>query len=302
MDLVGSMDLVELRAACAHHLGHEVEWRQKLSHPEYDTSLGLASGSSVGLNKYHTVVHEATLRKGHQHHQGKSQDGVCGRATCLVAYPRWLAFQRGHFHWHKQVFQARIDRNRQQTLQHHPLGLRDQLLDNNWQRLSWGTKMKNIADRGIVKATVQHQTAGQTQHNTIVPQLLSFWMLFNWDGQIVWSPAQEPSHVITFISWVAKEQSAFGLVGEDDGGGDIFLPLSVQTHPDQLRLGSFSEKYQDGRCFVEVLGKFSCRAFERGISQDHSGTLPLTGWLDNRLWNRNILRILTWNMSTRSKD
>jgi len=86
MDLVGSMDLVGLQVACAHRLGHEVEWREELSNPEYDRGLGLASGSSVGLNKYHTVVHEATLRKGHRHHQEKSQDEVCGRATCLVAY------------------------------------------------------------------------------------------------------------------------------------------------------------------------------------------------------------------------
>src|SRR6266446_153627 len=35
--------------------------------------------------------------------------------------------------------------------------------------ISWGTQMKNMADRGIVKATVQHRTAGQTQHNAIVP-------------------------------------------------------------------------------------------------------------------------------------
>ena len=38
---------------------------------------------------------------------------------------------------------------------------------------------------------------------------------------MVWSPAQEPSHAITFISRVAKEQSTFSFVGGGNGGDDV---------------------------------------------------------------------------------
>ena len=67
MKLVGSADQVRVPAVSAYRLVREVEWRQELlvSHAEYDVGPGLASGSSAGLNKYRTVVHPATLHKGH---------------------------------------------------------------------------------------------------------------------------------------------------------------------------------------------------------------------------------------------
>jgi len=72
MELVGSMDQVRVPTVFARRLAREVERRHGLSHLEYDVGPGRASGSSVGLNKYHTIVHEATLYKGRRHRQEKS--------------------------------------------------------------------------------------------------------------------------------------------------------------------------------------------------------------------------------------
>jgi hypothetical protein len=72
MKLVVSTDQVRVPAVCARRLVHELEWRQELSRPEYDVGPGRASGSSVGLNNYHTIVREVTLYKGRRLHQEKS--------------------------------------------------------------------------------------------------------------------------------------------------------------------------------------------------------------------------------------
>ena len=85
---VGSVDQVRVLVVTAHQLARKLEWKRKPSHSEYDLGLGPAAGCSTGLNKYHTVVHEAASHKGHRRRQEKSQDGVCGRATCHAAYRR----------------------------------------------------------------------------------------------------------------------------------------------------------------------------------------------------------------------
>jgi hypothetical protein len=71
-----------------------------------------------------------------------------------------------------------------------------------------------------------------------------------------------------------KTEGAFCFVGEGNGGLDLFCDRSLKVSTVGSDWDHSSEKFQDGRCFVEQLGKPSYQAFEKGMSRGDLGMLP----------------------------